>query len=60
MPLATRRLTLVPCAPEHLLALIEQPERFEQLAGLQPADGLRAFLVSDDVSPTWLAALASR
>jgi RimJ/RimL family protein N-acetyltransferase len=57
MSLETRRLTLRPCSPEHLLALIDQPERFEELLGLPAADGLREFFVSDDVSPNWLAAL---
>jgi [ribosomal protein S5]-alanine N-acetyltransferase len=53
----TPRLTLLAYAPEQLLALIEQPERFEQLAALTPADGLRGFYVSGEVSPAWLAAL---
>ena len=59
MSLETPRLTLLPCAPEHLLALIDHPERFEQVVGLPVADGLRGFYASDDVSPTWLAALRS-
>jgi RimJ/RimL family protein N-acetyltransferase len=57
MSLETLRLTLLPCSPEHLLILIDQPERFEQLLGVPAADGLRGFFVSDDVSPNWLAAL---
>jgi RimJ/RimL family protein N-acetyltransferase len=57
MSLETLRLTLLPCAPEHLLALIDAPARFEQVLGLPAADGLHGFYVSDDVSPTWLAAL---
>jgi len=55
--LETLRLTLLPCAPEQLLMLIDQPERFEQVLGLPAADGLRGFFVSDDVSPNWLVAL---
>jgi len=47
----TAHLTLLPYSPDHLLALIEQPERFEELAGFPAADGLRRFLVSDEVSP---------
>src|SRR2546422_11732110 len=39
--------------------LIDQPERFEQVLGLPAADGLHGFLVSDDVSPNWQAALRS-
>ncbi len=57
MPLETLRLTLLPCSPDHLLALIDRPERFEQLVGLPGAEGLGAFLVSAEVSPDWLAAL---
>ncbi|HEY3113673.1 MAG TPA: GNAT family N-acetyltransferase [Gemmatimonadaceae bacterium] len=59
MELETRSLTLVPCSPEHLLALIGEPERFEHVFGLPVADGLHEFYVSDDVSPDWLAALRS-
>jgi ribosomal-protein-alanine N-acetyltransferase len=57
MSIDTARLRLIPCSPEHLLALIEGNERFEERFGLRAADGLRAFFVSDDVSPAWLAAL---
>lgn len=57
MSLETPRLTLRACSPQHLLALIEQPEHFEHLMGLPAAEGLRGFFVSDDVSPQWLAAL---
>jgi len=57
MSLETLRLTLLPSSPEHLLTLIEQPERFERVTGVPAADGLRGFFVSDDVSPNWLAAL---
>ena len=56
-PLETARLRLVPCAPAHLLALIEHPERFENVAGFPLGDGLRGFYVSGDVSPGWLEAL---
>ena len=58
-PLETRSLRLVPHAPEHLRALIQGPEDYERLSGLAPARGLRDFIVSDDVSPEWLAALES-
>jgi RimJ/RimL family protein N-acetyltransferase len=57
MSLETLHLTLTPCAPEQLLTLIEQRERFEQVLGLPAADGLHGFFVSDEVSPKWLAAL---
>jgi RimJ/RimL family protein N-acetyltransferase len=53
----TPRLTLLACAPEHLLALIDHPGRFEQLVGLPVAEGLHAFYASADVSPAWLAGL---
>jgi len=53
----TPRLTLLACTPGQLLALIEHPDRFEEIAALTPADGLRGFYVSGDVSPKWLEAL---
>ena len=48
---------LVACAPDHLIALREQPERFQRLVGLPIADGMHGFYVSDAVSATWLEAL---
>jgi len=56
-PLETPHLSLIPSAPDHLLALIDQPERFEAIAGLALAAELRGFYVSGAVSPGWLAAL---
>ena len=53
----TKSLRLVPHAPEHLRALIRGTEFYTQSSGLTPARGLRDFIVSDDVSPEWLAAL---
>jgi RimJ/RimL family protein N-acetyltransferase len=53
----TLRLTLQACSPQQLLALIEEPERFERLIGLPVAPELRGFYASDDVSPQWVAAL---
>jgi RimJ/RimL family protein N-acetyltransferase len=55
--LETVRLRLVPHAPDHLRALIEQPERFAELAGFPAAAGLREFFVSGEVSATFLASL---
>jgi RimJ/RimL family protein N-acetyltransferase len=57
MTLETTRLTLLPCRPEHLLVLMDEPARFEERAGLRAANGLRGFFVSNEVSPAWLAAL---
>jgi RimJ/RimL family protein N-acetyltransferase len=57
MSLETPRLTLRACSPEQILALIEQPERFQELTGFPVDDALRGFYVSDQVSPQWLAAL---
>jgi RimJ/RimL family protein N-acetyltransferase len=59
MPLVTHRLSLRECSPQHLVAMIDWPERFEELVGLSLADGLREFYTSGDVSPAWLAALRS-
>jgi RimJ/RimL family protein N-acetyltransferase len=53
----TKNLRLVPHRPEHLRALIEGPEAYARCSGMTPANGLRDFIVSDDVSPEWLAAL---
>jgi len=53
----TPNLRLIPYAPEQVLALIEEPERFEDLAGFPAAPGLRDGFVSDEVSPAWLAQL---
>src|SRR5205814_8396866 len=55
--LDTPRLTLIASTAEQLLALIEHPDQFEDVADLTPADGLRGFYVSGEVSPRWLAAL---
>ena len=57
MTIETARLLLQPYTPEQLLALLEQPERFETLAGFPAAAGLRESLGSDEVSPVWLASL---
>jgi [ribosomal protein S5]-alanine N-acetyltransferase len=57
--LETESLRLVPHAPKHLRALIEGNDSYERSSGLTPARGLRDFIVSDDVSPEWLAALES-
>jgi ribosomal-protein-alanine N-acetyltransferase len=55
-----RSIELVPYAAEALLALTEQgAEAFEGILGHGAADGLRGFLVSDEVSPEWLRALRS-
>jgi len=53
----TQSLRLIPYAPEQILALINQPERFEDLAGFPAAPGLRDGFVSDEVSAGWLAEL---
>jgi ribosomal-protein-alanine N-acetyltransferase len=57
MAIETAHLQLLPYSPEHLLALIEGEERFEERFGLPAAEGLREFFVSDEVSPAWLAGL---
>jgi ribosomal-protein-alanine N-acetyltransferase len=57
MAIETVHLRLLPYSPEHLLALIEGEERFEEGFGLPAAEVLRAFLASEEVSPAWLASL---
>ena len=56
-PVETPRLRLEPWSPALLVALIEQPDRFETLARFPAAPGLREFFVSGEVSPEWLARL---
>ena len=58
--LHTPRLTLFAYTPDQLLALIEEPHNFEALVALTPADGLRGFYISGEVSPKWLEALRAR
>ena len=53
----TDSLSLLPHTRDQLLALIEQPERYEQLSGFPAAAGLREFFVSGDVSADWLESL---
>ncbi|MEO8575734.1 MAG: GNAT family N-acetyltransferase [Gemmatimonadales bacterium] len=53
----TEDLHLFPQRPECILALIEDPERYESLVGFPAAPGLREFFVSDEVSSEWLASL---
>ena len=55
--LATTRLDLVVSQPQQLLALIEQPDTFERLAGFPLSPELHALYSSGAVSPQWLAAL---
>ncbi len=57
MPLETLHLTLVPCSPQHLLGLIQEPQRFAELTGFPAADGLGEFFVSGEVSPEWIRRL---
>lgn len=55
--LTTPRLRLLACEPTWLLALIESEESFQRSSGLRPASGLRAFLVSGEVSQSYLETL---
>ena len=57
MSLETANLVLDPCVPSHIIALIETPDRFEEMTGMPAAAGLREMYASDDVSPEWLATL---
>jgi [ribosomal protein S5]-alanine N-acetyltransferase len=52
--IATDNLHLRPFAPAELLALREGDDQFAAESRLKPGDGLRAMLVSDEVSPAWL------
>jgi RimJ/RimL family protein N-acetyltransferase len=59
MPLVleTVRLQLVSYSARHLLALVDSYEKFQATFGLPAAEGLRAFIVSEEVSPVWLTEL---
>ncbi len=57
MALESVHVVLKPYSPEHLLALVEGPERFAECFGLPAAAGLHEFIVCDEVSPSWLAQL---
>ena len=48
---------LLPCHAEHLLVLIEQPDRFSDIAGYTAAEGMAGFFDVAYISPKWLAAL---
>jgi ribosomal-protein-alanine N-acetyltransferase len=59
MPLDTPRLKLVPCVPAQLVTLIDEPERFEKVAGFAVAPGLSEMYASGEVSEEWMTALRS-
>ena len=53
----TKNLKLISYSPQHILALIEGIDGFTRSFGWPPANGLRDFYLSKDVSPQWLAQL---
>jgi RimJ/RimL family protein N-acetyltransferase len=55
----TERLHLYPHSPDQLLALIDEPDRYEGLSGFPAAAGLREFFVSGEVSAEFLASLSA-
>ena len=57
MAIETVHLRLLPYSPKHLLALLDGVQQFEEQIGLRAADGLRDFIVSDEVSPAWVTRL---
>lgn len=59
MVIETANLKLVPYTPQQLLALIEAPETFQERVGFPAAEGLRAFLVSDEVPAEFVSTLRS-
>jgi ribosomal-protein-alanine N-acetyltransferase len=59
MQLETKNLKLIPHEPKHVLALIQGRDTYAQSIGYRPANGLRDFFVSQEVSPEWLAKLQS-
>ena len=57
MMLDTDDLRLVPFTPPQLLALIEYPEQFLELAGVAADAGMHVLFTSGEISPAWLATL---
>lgn len=57
LTIETTRLRLLSFSPQHLLALVESVAQFDEQFGVRAADGLRAFLVSDDVPREYLEGL---
>ena len=57
MPTTTNHLRLQECAPQHLVAMIDTPEQFEDIVGLPIANGLRELYTSGEVSSAWLDTL---
>ena len=57
VPIVTRNLKLVPHTPAHLLDLIQGADVYARSFGSAPAEGLREFFISKDVSPEWLERL---
>ena len=53
----TKNLRLVPLVLEHLRALMEGAELYEQSSGFRLANGLRELIGSGEVSPEYLARL---
>ena len=56
----TESLRLVPNTGAQLLALLDQPERYEELSGFPAAPGLREFFVNDEVSQWFLDTLRTQ
>src|SRR6266704_4632793 len=56
-PIETKNLKLIAYSPQHILAMIEGVDGFTRSFGWPPANELRDFYLSKDVSPQWLAQL---
>jgi ribosomal-protein-alanine N-acetyltransferase len=57
--LQSRNTTLLPHTPEHLRALVEGTEVYEQRFRIKVPDGVRDFLIGPEVSAEFLARLNS-
>lgn len=55
--MTTKNLELVPHDPAHIRAMIAGMDVYHERFGVRPAEGLRDFIVSDEVSPDYLARL---
>ena len=57
MSIDSARLRFIPVSPNHLLVLIEEPDKFFQCCGSRAASGLREFYASGEISPSFFERL---
>jgi [ribosomal protein S5]-alanine N-acetyltransferase len=58
-PVEATHLRLIPYGPQHVLSLRNSVDDFERTTGLRIVPSLRAYMVSDEVSPEWVERVRS-